>query len=124
VVLFGLDATHQVRATSERIAAVEAAGTPAAACAAAMLRFSQRVERRLVGWDAPPLHDPCPVAWLMKPDLFELRPCRVAVETDSDLTRGHTAVEFRPAVASALPHRWAVKADAPGVFDLIVEAVS
>jgi purine nucleosidase len=124
VVLFGLDATHQVRATSQRIAAVEAAGTPAAACAAAMLRFSQRVERRLVGWDAPPLHDPCPVAWLMKPDLFELRPCRVAVEADSDLTRGHTAVEFRPAVAGALPHRWAVKADAPGVFDLIVEAVS
>ena len=124
VVMFGLDATHQVRADEARIAAVEAAGTPAAACAAAMLRFSQRVEREIVGWDAPPVHDPCPVAWLLRPGLFELRPCRIQVETDSDLTRGHTAVEFRPAVAGALPHRWAVRADAQGVFDLIVEAVS
>ncbi|MFM7972104.1 MAG: FAD-dependent oxidoreductase, partial [Betaproteobacteria bacterium] len=26
-----------------------------------------------------PLHDPCPVAWLLKPDLFEFRPCHVDV---------------------------------------------
>jgi purine nucleosidase len=123
VVLFGLDATHQVRATDERIAALEAIGTATADVAASMMRFSQRVERAIVGWDAPPVHDPCPVAWLLRPDLFELAPCRVRVETDSELTRGHTAVEFRAAVAGALPHRWAVSADADGVFALIAAAV-
>ena len=122
-VLFGLDATHQVRATEARIAALEAAGTPMAETAAAMMRFSQRVERRIVGWDAPPVHDPCPVAWLMQPALFELKPCRIAVETGSDLTRGHTAVEFRAAVAGSLPHRWAVSSDADGLFALIADAV-
>lgn len=125
VVLFGLDATHQVRATEERIAAVEAIGTQMADTAASMLRFSQLVERTIVGWDASPLHDPCPVAWLLKPELFELKPCRVRVETQSDLTRGHTAVEFREAVAGEpLKHRWAVSADADGVFALIREKVS
>ncbi|HEY0925256.1 nucleoside hydrolase [Brevundimonas sp.] len=125
VVLFGLDATHQVRATEERIAAVEAIGTAMADTAASMLRFSQRVERTIVGWDASPLHDPCPVAWLLKPELFALKPCRVQVETGSDLTRGHTAVEFREAVAGEpLKHRWAVSADADGVFALIREKVS
>ena len=123
VVMFGLDATHQVRATEARIAALEAVGTPMADTAAAMMRFSQRVEREIVGWDAPPVHDPCPVAWLLRPALFELKPCRIAVETDSDLTRGHTAVEFREAVAGGLPHRWAVSADADGVFALIAGAV-
>ena len=122
-VLFGLDATHQVRATEARIAALEAAGTPMADVAASMMRFSQRVERRIVGWDAPPVHDPCPVAWLLQPDLFALKPCRIAVETESDLTRGHTAVEFRAAVAGSLPHRWAVSADADGVFGLVARAV-
>jgi purine nucleosidase len=122
LVLFGLDATHQVRATDARIAALEAVGTPMAETAASMMRFSQRVEREIVGWDAPPVHDPCPVAWLLKPGLFELKPCRIAVETDSELTRGHTAVEFRKAVAGSLPHRWAVSADADGVFALIAEA--
>jgi purine nucleosidase len=123
VVMFGLDATHQVRATEARIAALEAAGTPMAATAAAMMRFSTRVERAIVGGDAPPVHDLCPVAWLLQPDLFALKPCRIAVETGSDLTRGHTAVEFRAAVAGSLPHRWAVSADADGVFALITAAV-
>lgn len=123
VVMFGLDATHQVRATDQRIAGLEAAGTPMAETAGAMMRFSQRIEREIVGWDAPPVHDLCPVAWLAEPELFELRPCRIAVETESELTRGHTAVEFRAAVAGALPHRWATKADADGVFELLAAAV-
>ena len=123
VVLFGLDATHQARATGARIAEMEEIGTPTAETAAAMMRFSQRVEREIVGWDAPPVHDVCPVAWLARPGLFELRPCRIAVETQSDLTRGHTAVEFREAVAGTRPHRWATRIDAEGVFALLADAV-
>jgi len=120
VVAFGLDATHQVRATEDRIAAVEAIDSDAARATASMLRFSQRVEREVVGWDSAPLHDPCPIAWLIRPDLFETKACRIEVETASDLTRGHTAVEFRVDPATAR-HRWATAADAQGVFDLIVE---
>ena len=122
VILFGLDATHQVRATEVRMAALEAIGTPMADAAASMMRFSQRVEREIVGWQAPPVHDVCPAAWLVRPALFELKPCRVTVETESTLTRGHTAVEFRGFVAGSLPHRWAVAADADGIFALIGEA--
>ncbi|HEY0599117.1 nucleoside hydrolase [Brevundimonas sp.] len=121
-VLFGLDATHQVRATEQRIAALETIGTAKAETAASMMRFSQRIEREIVGWDAPPVHDPCPVAWLLKPELFELARCHIRVETESDLTRGHTAVEFREAVAGTLPHRWATSTDADGVFALIAAA--
>lgn len=125
VVLFGLDATHQVRATEARIAAIEALKTPSGDAAAAMMRFSQRIEREIVGWDAPPVHDLCPVAWLLKPDLFELAPCRIRVETESEITRGHTAVEFREAVAGEpLRHRWAVSADADGVFALLTETIA
>jgi len=120
MVVFGLDATHQVRGTEERIQALEAVGKGPALTAAMMVRFSQRIERDIVGWDAAPLHDPCTVAWLLKPALFRLTPCRIDVETDSDLTRGHTAVEFRVDPASAR-HLWAVEADGQGVFDLITQ---
>lgn len=123
VVLFGLDVTHQVRATEARIAAVAALGTPVADTAAAMMRFSEKVERDIVGGEAPPVHDLLPVAWLARPDLFTLKPCRVTVETESELTRGHTAVEFREAMARGLPHRWVTQADADGVFDLLVETL-
>jgi purine nucleosidase len=118
VTVLGLDATHQVRSTEARMAAIEALPGRSARTAAALLRFSQEVERRIVGWEWAPLHDPCTVAWLLKPDLFRTMPCEIAVETESDLTRGHTAVEFRVEAATAR-HHWVVEADAQGVFDLI-----
>jgi len=121
IVCFGLDATHQVRATEARIAAIEALDTPGAAMAAGMLRFSRRVEREVVrGIDAP-LHDPCPIAWLLRPELFDLKPCRIEVETLSPLTMGHTAVEFRSERPNA---RWAVSADADGIFALLTERLT
>ncbi len=122
-VVLGLDATHQVRSTAERIARIETLETPSAKAAAALLRFSNRVEREQVGDDAAPLHDPCTVACLLRPDLFESRPCRLEVETASPLTLGHTAVEFRgdPARANA---RWVTAADADGVFALLTERLS
>jgi len=124
VIALGLDATHQVRATEARIAAIAVIDSEAAQTIAALLRFSQRVEREIVGWPTPdwgaPLHDPCTIAWLLKPELFQTRPCRIEVETGSELTRGHTAVEFR-VDPQAARHRWAVAADGQGVFDLIVE---
>lgn len=122
--VFGLDATHQVRATDARIARIEAIDTPQAQAAASMMRFSQRVEREIVGWDAPPVHDPVTVAWFLKPDLFEVRPCHIQVETASDLTRGHTAVEFRGVDPATARHHWAVAADADGLFDLLAERVA
>lgn len=121
IVAFGLDATHQVRATEARIARIEALGTPAAEMAAAMLRFSRRVEAEVVGGLDAPLHDPCPIAWLLRPELFELRPARIEVETASPLTLGHTAVEFRSDRPNA---RWAVRADADGVFDFLTERLA
>lgn len=120
VTVLGLDATHQVRATADRIGVIEALPGDCARTAASLLRFSQDVERRIVGWEWAPLHDPCTVAWLLKPELFRAVPARIEVETESELTRGHTAVEFRVEPETAR-HSWVVEADAEGVFDLIAE---
>lgn len=126
MIVLGLDATHQLRGTEARIAAIEAVDTPSAHMTAAMLRFSQRIEREIVGWPQPdwgaPLHDPCTVAWLLRPELFTLEACRIEVETESELTRGHTAVEFRVDRATAR-HWWATSLRAQPVFDLITERV-
>ena len=44
--------------------------------------------------------------------------------TASDLTRGHTAVEFRLSEAHPANARWAVRADAEGVFALIQDRLA
>jgi purine nucleosidase len=123
ITVMDLDVTHQARASSQRIEAVRAVDTPAARTVAELLTFSQGVEIDLVGGDAPPLHDPCTIAWLLRPELFVTRPCTVAVETGSALSLGHTAVEFRVNRATANVE-WATKVDADGLFALLCERLA
>ena len=119
IVAFGLDVTHQVRATPERIDSIARLGSPSAVATANLLTFATYLPANSPAAQGSPLHDPCPIAWLIEPALFEFRRCHVEVETESTLTAGHTAVEFRADVAPRQNVRWGVRADATGIFDLI-----
>jgi len=116
---FGLDATHQVRATPARTAAIAAIGSPVAKAAAQLIEFSNALTANGPRAQGSPLHDPCPILWLLEPTLFDFVPCHIDVETESRLTLGHTAVEFRAASDRIQNVRWAVSADAPRIFSLI-----
>ena len=120
VVLLGLDVTHQVRTPDAVIEVIRAIGTPAAEATASMLDYGQYTARKWDEGQEGPMHDPCVIAWILDPTLFQLEPCEIRVETQSDLTRGHTQVEFRIPEPEAARHLWGVKADGKGVFDLIV----
>lgn len=122
VTVFGLDATHQVRSTPARIAAIRAIGTPQAKASADLLEFSAGVERNIPGVDGAPLHDPCTIAYLLAPELFSFLPCTVRVETNEGVALGHTSVEFRDAAASTT--KWATLADGAGVFSLLIDRLS
>jgi purine nucleosidase len=120
LVVLGLDATHQVRGTPERIARIQGLDNPVATLTANMLLFANTLPSNLEGATGAPLHDPCVIAYLLRPALFILRPCSIQVETSSDLTRGHTAVEFRPDYWGVpFNARWATYIDADGVFALL-----
>lgn len=124
VVTLGLDATHQVRSTKARVDAIRAVATPAALAVAQLLDFANRTEADLVGGTAAPLHDPCVIAWLLAPHLFQARPCDLQVETGAALTLGHTAVEFRLQDPARATVQWVTRADADGVFALIAERLA
>jgi len=124
VYAFGLDATHQVRATPARTAMLAALGTESANAAIQLVEFSNALPANGPREIGSPLHDPCPIAWLLEPQCFEFRACHVDVEIDSPLTLGHTAVEFRVAAGRAQNVQWAVRADAERVFALLRGALS
>lgn len=94
IVMCGLDVTHKAYLTGSDIADIRALNTPVATCAADLLDFFARYHEdpkwQLKG---APLHDPCTVAWILRPELFTTQTCRVDVETQSALTRGMTVVD-------------------------------
>jgi len=124
IVALGLDVTHQVRTTPERMAALRALGTDAARASADLLDFSISCALKFTGDPGAPLHDPCTIAWLMAPQLFSGVPAQIRVETESGLTLGHTAVEFRLPDPAAAKTTWITDADAEGVFGLLLKALA
>ena len=122
LVMLGLDATHQVRTSHERITRVRTSGTPAANAAADLLSFCQETHWRHGGEVDSPVHDPCTIAFLIDPSLFKQRRCKLSVEIASELTIGHTSVEFRDAEESTV--NWVTQANGAGVFDLLAERIA
>ena len=124
IVALGLDATHQVRGTAARIDRIRRLPGDAAGAVVNLLEFCNSLEANLVTGAGSPLHDPCTVAYAMQPSLFTTRPCYLRIETQSELTLGHTAVEFRPEPNRAMTTHWATHADADAVFDLLTERLA
>ncbi len=122
--LIGLDATLQLRCTPDRMAALRAIGNPASGAAAEMISHVNAVYGEIYGTAGAALHDPCTIAWLLAPGLFSARPARVEVETGSPLTRGHTAIDLRPASGTPPNADWVDGLDADAVFSLLLERIA
>jgi len=119
-----LDATHQALVSLRRIEQIRALATPVGTAVVGMMEFFNRFDSEKYGSEGAPLHDPCTIAFLLKPELFKGKMCNVEVETESPLTMGHTAVDFwgvtdRPANAN-----WIYQVDADGFFALLIERLN
>lgn len=121
ITMLGLDVTHQVLATPERIDAIAALGNDAAEATAGMLGFFNRHDTKKYRSLGAPLHDPCTVAWLLEPQLFESRTVNVSIETQSELTMGHTAVDFWQVTTRPKNVDWVYRVNADGFFALLTE---
>ena len=120
----GLDVTHQVLSTVDRVERIKALDNPVAAATAGMLSFFDRFDTKKYTSRGAPLHDPCTIAWLLQPDLFEGKDCNVSIETQSDLTLGHTAVDFWQVTDRPINVHWVYGVDADGFYDLLIERLA
>lgn len=121
IVMFGLNVTHKVITTPERLAAIRAIDGAVGREVGAMLGFYNRNDPdRYAGLTGAPLHDPCTIAWLIRPDLFSGRRCHVAVECSSDLTLGQTVIDWWRRTGNVPNAMVMDQVDADGFFDLVI----
>jgi purine nucleosidase len=89
-----------------------------------MLSFFHRYDTKKYGTEGAPLHDPCTIAWLLKPELFQTKMCNLSVETESELTMGHTAVDFWHVTDRSHNVHWTHAVDADGFFKLLTDRLA
>ena len=125
LIMSGLDVTHRLQATPERIAQVrQIPGRLAAVLADLFDFFSQVYVSRHDNMRGGAVHDPCAVLALTHPGLFTTKDQHVVIETTGELTRGMTLIDQRGLIERQDPNctvQWDV--DAQAAFDVIVEAI-
>jgi len=122
--VFGLDVTHQALIRDEHVAQIEALGTKMSATLTGMLRSGYaEYDRAKFGTNGTPIHDACTTAYLLRPETFTFKSVGVRVETESELTRGHTSVDYWQMRDWASNTNWAVEVDSKAFFDLMIDCV-
>ena len=109
ITMMPLDVTHKALTTRQRVDRFKELGTPVGTAVADLLGFFERFDEGKYGTDGAPLHDPCVIAWLLRPDLFTGRHINVEIETAGQFTTGMTVADWwrvtdRPANATFIRH--------------------
>ncbi len=124
IVVMPLDVTHQALVTGARNAAFRAIGTPVGEAVARMTEFFERYDREKYGSSGAPLHDPCVIAYLIRPELFTGRHVNVEIETRSELTMGMTVADWWGVTTRKPNAQFMGGLDADGFFDLLTERLA
>ena len=119
-----LDVSHFMLTTRARVERFRQLGNRTGVATAQMLEFFERFDETKYGWEGGPLHDPCVIAFLLKPELFVGKHVNVVIETSSELTRGMTVVDFWGVTGRAKNVNYLRSGNADGFYDLLVERLA
>ena len=121
VQMCGLDVTEKALIFPEDFQRIRAVGNQVSQIVADWLEFFYRFHRE-IGYAGAPVHDPCAVASLLRPELFTRQAMHVAIETQGEYCRGCTVGD----TSGKLGEDNAIccmNVDRKGFADLLAEAV-
>ncbi|MGS3449121.1 pyrimidine-specific ribonucleoside hydrolase RihA [Klebsiella electrica] len=125
IVMAGLDVTHKAQIHDQDIARFRQLGNPVATVVAGLLDFFMAYHRdEKWGFVGAPLHDPCTIAWLLKPELFTGVERWVGVETQGKYTQGMTVVDYYFLTDNPPNTTLLLDVDRQGFVDLLAERLA
>jgi purine nucleosidase len=88
-----------------------------------LLEFFGEAYRDSQGFDSPPVHDPCAVAYVIDPSVLHVRKAPLSVELTGTLTLGMTVADLRGPAPEGCTTSVALGLDAAKFWDLVVDAL-
>ncbi|RLQ80624.1 uridine-preferring nucleoside hydrolase UriH [Salinibacterium amurskyense] len=121
--MVGIDVTHDALATEEVAASIAAVGTGPARFVGELLEFFGATYLEAQGFEHPPVHDPCAVAYLIDPTVMETAKVPLDVELTGSITLGMTVADFRAPAPADCTTQVARSIDVPKFWGMIVDAL-
>ena len=122
--VMSLDVTHRALMLPRHLDRFGRMGTPLGNAVYGLLTFYERYDVEKYGMEGGPLHDPCVIAYLLRPELFGGRQVNVEVEVQSELTMGMTVADWWGMTDRPRNAHWIRRIDSDGFFDLLVERLA
>jgi purine nucleosidase len=122
--MVGLDLTHQALATPRVRAEIAAVGTGPARFVGELLDFFGDTYKQEQGFEHPPVHDPCAVAYVIDPTVMTTTRVPLDVELTGTLTLGMTVADFRSPAPENCTTQVATDLDADRFWGLVVDALT
>lgn len=88
-----LEVTHTALVTPDILESIQSINSNFSKILIELLLFFKTTYLDVFKMKDPPLHDPCAVAFVIDPSLFEYRLMRVDIETSSSLSYGQTVCD-------------------------------
>ncbi|AKK11657.1 uridine-preferring nucleoside hydrolase UriH [Corynebacterium uterequi] len=121
--MVGLDLTHQALATPAVERRLAELGTTTADLVVALFDAFRTNYRDNQGFDNPPVHDPCAVAYVIDNTVMSTRRVPLDVELHGGITTGMTVADFRFPAPPDCRTQVAVDLDVEKFWGLVVDAV-
>jgi len=121
LVVMPLDVTHKALTSRAWVKEMQSLGTPVGQAVAAWTDFFERFDSAKYGQEGAPLHDPCVIAYLLRPGLFHGRHINVEIETESPLTLGMTVADWWRVTGRAPNAMFMGDVDRDGFYRLLTE---
>jgi purine nucleosidase len=121
--MVGLDVTHQALAIPTVVKSIADLGTGPARFVGELMEFFAHTYKDAQGFDHPPVHDPCAVAFVIDPSVMTVRKVPLDVELTGSLTFGMTVADFRAPAPADCTTQVATALDAPKFWALVVDAL-
>ena len=123
IVMVGLDLTHQALATDEVAERIAAVPGSVSQFTLGLFTFFRKAYQDAQGFEFPPVHDPCTLAYLIDPTIVETVKVPLDVELNGSLTTGMTVADFRASAPEDCHTKVATRLDAPRFWGLVVDAI-
>ena len=121
IVMAPLDVTEKALVRPEDFERIRSLGNPVAQIVAAWLDFFYKFHLT-IGYTGAPLHDPCAVGYLIRPDIFTTRDMFVDIETGGTYCKGATVGDVYGVSGKAPNAKVMMGLDRQAFVDMLVDA--
>ncbi len=118
-----LELTHQALVGPNELDKIRALGSNISKFVVDLLEFYSQFHKRRYHMEGAPLHDPCAVLYLIKPELIKIKEMFVQIETKGELTSGRTVCDIWGVTGKDPNIKVGVGLNHKGFIDTLVDAL-